>query len=116
MTPQDSADDFDPTDGRRITCREFVERVTSYLERDLAEPERRRFEAHAYYCSGCGTYLRQMLLTIETIQATPLEDVFRAGDVGGQDVAASSDAQESDDDPASLDELLRAFRENRDSG
>jgi hypothetical protein len=116
VTRQDSSDEFDLTDGRRITCREFVERVTSYIERDLAEPERTHFEAHAHYCSGCGTYLRQMLLTIEAVRGTPLDDVFHAGEVEGEDVAASSDTQQSGDDPASLDELLRAFREDRDSG
>jgi hypothetical protein len=109
-------DEFDATHGRRITCREFVERVTSYLERDLDEPERRHFEAHAYYCTGCGTYLRQMLLTIETIRGTPLEDILGAGEVKGEDVAASPGSRESDDDPASLDELLRALREDRDPG
>jgi hypothetical protein len=116
VTRQDSSDEFDPTDGRRITCREFVERVTSYLELDLAEADRRNFEAHAHYCSGCGTYLRQMLMTIEGIRGTLLDDVLGAGEVEGEDVAASSDTQESDADPASLDELLRAFREDRDSG
>jgi hypothetical protein len=99
-----------------MTCREFVELVTSNLEGDLDEPVRRQFEAHAYYCSGCGTYLRQMLLTIEAIRGTPLEDIFHAGEVEGENAAVSSHTQESVDDRASLEVLLRALREDRDSG
>jgi hypothetical protein len=57
-----------------------------------------------------------MLLTIEAIRGTPLEDIFRAGEVEGEDVAISSNTKESVDDRASLDELLRALREDRDSG
>jgi hypothetical protein len=116
MRPQDPSNEFDGGDVRRITCREFVERVTSYLDGDLPDPERRHFEAHAYYCSGCGTYLRQMLLTIEAIQATARDDIIQAEAVGNKDADDPAFSVEGDrGEQASLDELLRAFRSSKPS-
>ena len=47
-----------------LSCREFVELVTEYLEEALPPAERRRFEAHLSLCPGCDTYLHQMRQTI----------------------------------------------------
>ncbi len=47
-----------------LTCREFVELVTEYLEGALPDDERRRFEEHLAVCPGCDTYLQQMRQTI----------------------------------------------------
>ncbi len=47
-----------------LTCREFVELVTDYLEGALPPGERQRFEAHLALCPGCETYLSQMRQTV----------------------------------------------------
>ncbi len=46
-----------------LTCREFVELVTEYLEDALSAEERQRFEEHLRLCPGCETYLDQMRQT-----------------------------------------------------
>jgi hypothetical protein len=53
----------DPAD---LSCREFVELVSDYVERRLSLSERTRFEMHLCYCAPCRTYLRQLRATIET--------------------------------------------------
>ncbi len=40
-----------------LSCKDFVEIVTEYLERTLSEAERVCFEAHLAECDGCRTYL-----------------------------------------------------------
>lgn len=43
-----------------LSCQDFVELVTDYLE-DVLDPETRiRFEEHLAICPGCDTYLNQM--------------------------------------------------------
>jgi anti-sigma factor RsiW len=55
-----------------ISCAEFVELVTDYLEDALEPGARHRFEEHAGLCPGCGTYLDQIRATIaETGRLTP---------------------------------------------
>jgi hypothetical protein len=57
--------------GRRaLTCQELVELVTDYFENALGPADRARFEAHVAECSGCDTYLSQMLTTLELVGAT----------------------------------------------
>jgi hypothetical protein len=43
-----------------ITCQEFVELTTDYLEDTLDPATRRRFEEHLALCPGCETYLGQL--------------------------------------------------------
>lgn len=43
-----------------ITCQEFVELATDYLEDALDPGTRRRFEEHLALCPGCETYLAQL--------------------------------------------------------
>jgi anti-sigma factor RsiW len=47
-----------------LTCKEFVEWVTDYLEDKLPAEDRKRFDAHLAQCSGCPHYLEQMRETI----------------------------------------------------
>ena len=47
-----------------ITCQEFVEMVTDYLEHVLLPEMRAQFEKHAGDCPGCETYLDQIRQTI----------------------------------------------------
>jgi anti-sigma factor RsiW len=46
-----------------ITCQEFVELATEYLEGALDQDTRERFERHLALCPGCETYLAQMAET-----------------------------------------------------
>lgn len=50
-----------------MTCKEFVELVTEYLEGRLPAPDRARFEQHIEACHWCGRYLEQMKATIRTV-------------------------------------------------
>jgi len=49
-----------------MTCKEFVEWVTDYLENKLPAADRLRFDAHLAQCSACPHYLEQIRLTIQT--------------------------------------------------
>ncbi len=50
-----------------LTCQEFVELVTDYLEGTLTPGLRGRFEAHLEDCEGCVIYLEQMRQTIQLL-------------------------------------------------
>jgi predicted anti-sigma-YlaC factor YlaD len=50
-----------------LTCKEFVEIVTEFLEGSMPVEERARFEAHLGACGGCRTYLEQILETIRMV-------------------------------------------------
>jgi hypothetical protein len=54
-----------------LTCAEFVELVTVYLEDGLDESTRTRFEDHLALCPGCVTYVEQFRATIEQLGNTP---------------------------------------------
>ncbi len=72
----------------RVTCREFTEAVTEYLEGSQGFLRWVRFQMHLGLCPGCRTYLRQMKQTIHTLGRLPEQPV----------------------PPAVRDELLRRFR------
>ena len=72
-----------------ITCQEFVELVTDYLEGTLAAGDHVRFEQHLTVCPGCADYLDQMRQTINT-----------AGRLGEESL-----------DPTARDQLLELFRD-----
>jgi anti-sigma factor RsiW len=74
-----------------LTCKEFVELVTDYLEGALPEAERARVDAHLGECDGCGNYLNQMRATIR----------------------AAGHLREADVSPEALQALLEAFRRTR---
>jgi anti-sigma factor RsiW len=48
----------------QLSCQEFVELVTDYLERALSPEETSRFEDHIGRCTGCSAYLEQIRETI----------------------------------------------------
>jgi anti-sigma factor RsiW len=81
-----------PRDGTRmaqLTCPEFVELVTEYLEGALSPADRVRFEAHIDHCDGCGSYLVQFRETIAVLGHLPPESI----------------------DPAAEQQLLEVFRD-----
>ncbi len=77
-----------------LTCQEFVEIVTEYLEGTLPPPEQLRFERHLGICPGCHTYLKQIRQTIETLGTLTEESI----------------------PPRARQELLDAFRDWKKTG
>jgi len=47
-----------------LSCREFAELVTDYLEGGMADADRIRFDEHLAGCAGCVNYVDQMRTTI----------------------------------------------------
>jgi len=56
----------DPPDA--MTCRQFVEIVTDYLEQQLDEARRLWTDEHLAGCDACRTYLEQMRQTIGALR------------------------------------------------
>jgi anti-sigma factor RsiW len=56
-----------------LTCQEFVELVTDYLDGSLDEDAASRFEQHLARCPGCDTYLNQMKETASLLGEIPVE-------------------------------------------
>lgn len=52
--------DWDSVDFGDLTCQEFVELVTEYLEDRMDLDVRTRFEQHVDGCPGCARYLDQI--------------------------------------------------------
>jgi anti-sigma factor RsiW len=55
------------TDVAHLTCREFVEVLTDYLEHALDPCERAQVERHLVICRGCSNYVEQMRSTIDLL-------------------------------------------------
>jgi anti-sigma factor RsiW len=72
-----------------MSCKEFVELVTDYLENALSADERQRFEEHLALCPGCVTYVEQIRQTVATTGALREESLA----------------------PVARDKLLAAFRD-----
>ncbi len=62
-----------------ISCREFVELVTEYLEGDMPTSRRTQFDGHVAGCEGCATYLDQMRETLRLTGALSEEAVPAGG-------------------------------------
>ena len=58
-----------------LSCREFVDLVTDYVEGALTSRDRRAFEAHLAECGGCESYLDGMRRTIELTGRLSEDDV-----------------------------------------
>ena len=56
-----------------MTCAEFVELVTAFLEGALDADTEARFIEHLALCPGCDTYLEQFRQTIDTLGELPPE-------------------------------------------
>jgi anti-sigma factor RsiW len=56
-----------------LTCNEFVELVTAFLDGALPAEQQRRFLAHLALCDGCDRYLEQFRRTIATLGELPAE-------------------------------------------
>jgi anti-sigma factor RsiW len=58
-----------------LSCQEFVELVTDYLEGALDEATTARFEHHLNLCPGCVVYLEQMQETAARLGSVPVESL-----------------------------------------
>ncbi len=56
-----------------LTCQDFVELVTDYLDGALDEDSSNLFEHHLTLCGGCETYLEQMKQTASLLGEIPAE-------------------------------------------
>jgi len=61
--------------GETMSCKEFVELVTDYLEGRMPREDADRFEAHIVVCPPCGYYLEQMRTTLGVLGRIPEETV-----------------------------------------
>jgi hypothetical protein len=57
-----------------ITCREFVEIATEYLERALPEDRLQLVEEHLLICPPCITYLDQLEATATALPGAVVDD------------------------------------------
>jgi predicted anti-sigma-YlaC factor YlaD len=62
-----------------MSCQEFVELVTDYLEGVLPLEDRRRIDEHLADCSYCTRYLEQMRVTIRTVGKLDVETISPHG-------------------------------------
>ncbi|HUR85285.1 MAG TPA: zf-HC2 domain-containing protein [Solirubrobacteraceae bacterium] len=61
-------------DVEHLTCQEFVEVLTAYLEDALDPAERAEIERHIVICRGCTNYVEQMRSTIDLLGRMPADD------------------------------------------
>lgn len=58
-----------------MTCEQFVELVTDYLEEAMDAETRQRFEEHLTLCPGCVTFLDQIRETVRQSGHLHVEDL-----------------------------------------
>lgn len=61
-------------DVEHLTCREFVELLTDYLDDALPAEQRAEIERHVVFCRGCSNYLEQMHSTIGLLRRIADDD------------------------------------------
>lgn len=59
----------------KMSCQQFVEIVTDYLERQLDEARRLWTDEHLAECDACRNYLEQMRLTIAALRGLADEEL-----------------------------------------
>jgi len=62
-----------PGDVEEIVCRDLVEVVTGYLEREMDPHRHALVEEHLVICEGCREYVGHMRRTAGTLQALAAE-------------------------------------------
>lgn len=55
------------TDAPLLTCRELIDFIAAYLDGELGDEERKRFDAHLRVCQACVDYVDSYR---ETMRAT----------------------------------------------
>ena len=59
-----------------ISCKEVTEQVTDHMEGEQRWADHLQFKLHVHMCADCMAYLRQMKVTVETLNRmaeVPLE-------------------------------------------
>ncbi|WP_436757673.1 zf-HC2 domain-containing protein [Streptosporangium sp. V21-05] len=92
---------------KRFSCEEAVELVTAFMEGELDEPTRRRFEEHLGGCEGCERYLGQFRVTVEALghlrttgppgRLHTAADANAEADTEADEAAETAEAAEADD-------------------
>lgn len=59
--------------GGRLSCKEFVELLTDYLDGSMGLWTRVRFQLHLGLCLGCRRHLQHLKQTIDTLSRLPSE-------------------------------------------
>ncbi len=77
---------LDEGDFGELTCQEFVELVTEYLDDVMELRARARFEEHLADCPGCAAYLDQIRATRQTLGRVDLDTI--STDARGQLLSA----------------------------
>jgi len=62
------------TENPRLTCREFIDFLASYLDGEIAPGERERFDQHLGVCPACVDYLASYRETIRLSAESASED------------------------------------------
>lgn len=59
-----------------ITCREIVDFLMAYLDGELDQDQRTRFDAHLALCAACVTYMKAYVETVRLgkVACSPLYD------------------------------------------
>lgn len=83
-----------------MRCKEFVDFLMSYLERDLPDEVRREFERHLADCPPCHVYLDTYRRTVEL----------------GRTVCREGDAPVPEEVPDELVEAILAARRTSEEG
>jgi predicted anti-sigma-YlaC factor YlaD len=63
-----------------LTCREFVDHVTAYLDRAMARERLAQVDDHLATCDGCRTVLAQWRTVIDLAGQLTDRDIERTGD------------------------------------
>jgi hypothetical protein len=63
--------------GQQLSCAEFAELVTDYIEGALSPADRARANFHLQGCDGCTIYLEQMESVVKLTVAVNYDDVPR---------------------------------------
>ena len=87
---------WDDADFGDMTCREFVELVTEYLEDRLDAASRARFEQHVSACPGCARYLDQIRESSRLLGKVSLDTISPAARVQLLDAFRSWRSERSD--------------------
>ena len=57
-----------------MTCRQLIEFLADYLDRDLSPAQRKDFEQHLSICSECRRYLAQYKTSVELVKSLKSDD------------------------------------------
>jgi anti-sigma factor RsiW len=69
-----------------VTCREFIDFLSAYLDRELSPEERARFDGHLSACPSCLAYMKTYEETIRLTRGLECERDGRLPDAVPEDL------------------------------